>query len=90
MTARRRSACPICGAGCRSTRAGPGIGNNYQIGENGGVESVTLTTQQIPIHNHACCASQDRRDAATPAGAILRRDQAGVRSIRPPSPTDRR
>lgn len=26
--------------------------NTYQIGETGGVESVTLTTQQIPIHNH--------------------------------------
>lgn len=28
-------------------------GTTYQIGESAGVESVTLTTQQIPIHTHA-------------------------------------
>ena len=27
-------------------------GTTYQIGEKAGVESVTLTTNQIPIHNH--------------------------------------
>jgi microcystin-dependent protein len=32
---------------------GPGITQNYQIGEMAGTESVTLTTQQIPSHNHA-------------------------------------
>ena len=32
---------------------GPGITQNYQLGEKAGVESVTLSTQQIPIHNHA-------------------------------------
>lgn len=32
---------------------GPGISQNYQLGEQGGVESVTLTTQQTPVHNHA-------------------------------------
>jgi len=31
---------------------GPGITQNYVIGEQLGVESVTLTTQQIPQHNH--------------------------------------
>lgn len=30
---------------------GPG-GVTYQLGEMGGVEAVTLTTQQIPAHNH--------------------------------------
>jgi len=29
-----------------------GGGATYQIGEKSGVESVTLTTYQIPIHNH--------------------------------------
>src|SRR5436190_15267995 len=28
-------------------------GQTYTIGEAAGVESVTLTTQQIPIHNHS-------------------------------------
>lgn len=36
---------------------GPGISQNYVIGEKAGVESVTLTTQQIPIHNHAFLVS---------------------------------
>src|SRR3982074_3159912 len=38
---------------------GPGISQTYQIGEKGGVESVTLTTNQIPAHNHAFLASSD-------------------------------
>ncbi len=36
---------------------GPGIAQSYQMGEMAGVESVTLTTQQIPAHNHAFFAS---------------------------------
>jgi microcystin-dependent protein len=34
-------------------------GNSFVLGESAGVESVTLTTNQIPIHNHAllCAAS---------------------------------
>jgi microcystin-dependent protein len=31
---------------------GPGVSQNYIIGEAAGVESVTLTQQQIPTHNH--------------------------------------
>ncbi len=31
---------------------GTGGGGTYQIGEKSGVESVTLTVQQIPIHGH--------------------------------------
>jgi microcystin-dependent protein len=37
---------------------GPGISQYYVIGETGGVESVTLTSQQIPVHNHAVLASE--------------------------------
>src|SRR6476620_11735329 len=32
---------------------GTGITQSYVIGELAGVETVTLTTQQIPSHNHA-------------------------------------
>lgn len=35
---------------------GPGL-STYQIGELGGVEQVTLTTQQIPAHNHVAVAA---------------------------------
>jgi len=32
-------------------------GTVYQMGEQGGVENVTLTAQQIPVHNHTFLAS---------------------------------
>src|SRR5215213_7415071 len=38
------------------TGTGPGL-SPYTMGEGGGVESVTLTTQQIPTHNHQWMAS---------------------------------
>jgi microcystin-dependent protein len=37
---------------------GPGISQNYIIGQLGGAESVTLTTQQIPVHNHPVLITQ--------------------------------
>ena len=32
---------------------GPGLQSNYLMGETGGVETVTTTIQQIPVHTHA-------------------------------------
>jgi microcystin-dependent protein len=49
---------------------GPGISHNYQIGEMAGVESVTLTTQQIPIHNHAMVASTAVGNSISPADNV--------------------
>ena len=49
---------------------GPGISQNYIIGEQGGVESVTLTTQQIPTHNHTFIASGDAADQITGANGV--------------------
>src|SRR3954454_11903051 len=37
---------------------GTGAGSTYIVGEAAGVESVTLTTQQIPKHNHPFLATQ--------------------------------
>ena len=49
----------------------PSTGTNYIIGAVAGASSVTLTTQQIPIHNHAVIA--DNNNATTvntaPAGS---------------------
>jgi microcystin-dependent protein len=41
-------------------------GTNYQIGEAAGVESVTLTTQQLPSHSHNLVVSSNNatKDAA--------------------------
>src|SRR5947209_10428416 len=46
-------------------------GITYQLGEQGGVESVTLTTQQIPIHTHSMIATTGLGAAPSPAGNIL-------------------
>jgi microcystin-dependent protein len=50
---------------------GPGITQNYQLGERAGVESVTLTTQQIPIHTHPMLASGDTADQITGNNGVL-------------------
>ncbi|HET7843389.1 MAG TPA: tail fiber protein [Xanthomonadales bacterium] len=41
------------------------------IGEKAGVESVTLTTSQMPAHSHALLASQDTADGSTIAGRMF-------------------
>jgi microcystin-dependent protein len=46
-------------------------GITYQLGEAAGVESVTLTIQQIPQHNHPFLASIDPGSLPSPAGAVL-------------------
>jgi microcystin-dependent protein len=48
---------------------GPGL-SPRTIGESGGVESVTLTTQQIPTHNHAPLAFSTGGDQATPQNGV--------------------
>ena len=55
---------------------GPGISQNYQLGETGGVEEVTLTTQTIPIHTHPMLASADPASAKGGSGNILGRTPA--------------
>ena len=49
----------------------PAFGTPYQVGEMGGVESVTLTTQQIPVHNHAVVASTSTGTSNTPVDNIF-------------------
>jgi microcystin-dependent protein len=50
---------------------GPGISQTYQIGEETGVESVTLTTSQIPQHTHAMLASTAGGSSPNPEGNVL-------------------
>ena len=50
---------------------GPGISQNYQLAESVGVETVTLTVQQIPIHSHqALCHSGGSNNTANPQNAV--------------------
>src|SRR5689334_22943703 len=50
---------------------GTGGGSTYVIGQTGGVESVTLSVQQIPQHTHPLLASTDPGTQASPAGGVL-------------------
>jgi len=50
---------------------GPGITQNYVIGEEGGVEEVTLTEQQLPTHGHAMLASTGPGGSANPEGNVI-------------------
>jgi microcystin-dependent protein len=49
---------------------GPGLSQNYVIGEKAGVEQVTLSTQHIPIHSHVPLASSAAGTSDNPAGAV--------------------
>jgi microcystin-dependent protein len=48
---------------------GPGL-SSYVIGQSAGVETVTLTTQQLPSHTHAPIAAASG-DSNTPANTFL-------------------
>lgn len=46
-------------------------GNGYLLAESGGVEQVTLTSQQIPAHTHALQASTALSSSNAAAGKVL-------------------
>jgi microcystin-dependent protein len=50
--------------------AGTGAGRTYVLSQAAGVETVTLTTSQIPAHSHAALASAGAANANTPAGNV--------------------
>ncbi len=49
---------------------GPGL-SPYVLGEQGGVETVTLITTQMPMHNHLINASTEDAGAKNPNGQVL-------------------
>ena len=46
-------------------------GNGFTLAETGGVETVTLTSQQIPAHNHAFIATNNLANTNSPTGNTL-------------------
>src|SRR3954468_13707963 len=46
-------------------------GSGYVIGEAGGTESVTLTVNQMPSHNHPLQVSTDTGAQISPGGNVL-------------------
>jgi microcystin-dependent protein len=57
---------------------GPKISQTYQLGEQVGVESVTLTTNQIPIHAHALLASNQIGQNAQPQNGFFAQTSTGT------------
>lgn len=57
------------------THQGSKNGQTYIIGEMAGVESVTLTTQQMPQHTHALFAASTPGAVSTPSAQTMLSDQ---------------
>jgi microcystin-dependent protein len=63
-------------------------GNGFVMGQAAGVESVTLTTQQVPVHTHPFLGSQNQGSTTNPpsnvvggipgGGSVYIQDQTGV------------
>ena len=49
------------------------VGTGFQLGEKGGVESVTLSTNQIPSHTHGLLASQDVGNSPNSTNNVIAR-----------------
>lgn len=49
---------------------GGGGSGNYQLAQTGGVETVTLTTNTIPTHNHPAGCNSGPGNNASPANAV--------------------
>ncbi|MEA2297905.1 MAG: hypothetical protein QOF77_841 [Solirubrobacteraceae bacterium] len=56
---------------------GTASGTSFVIGETGGTESVTLTTQQMPLHRHSLQASTNVGGASNPAGNVFAQGPPG-------------
>lgn len=53
-------------------------GQTFTLGEAAGVESVTLTIQQIPVHTHALLASDTLANSQTPSGNMAARGSGQI------------
>jgi len=58
---------------------GPGL-SSYALGQQGGSESVTLNSQQLPPHNHSVSAFSDAGDTGKPANNFLGSIDNGYKS----------
>lgn len=65
--------------------AGTGSGlPSYQLGETGGVESVTLTVTQIPNHTHPLLGTSANAAQTTPGGAMFAQSSNQIYSFLSP------
>lgn len=61
-------------------------GSGFIMGETGGVEAVTLTTQQIPSHTHPLLGTETNGNQAAPSNTILANSTL-VQPYAPETPT---
>jgi microcystin-dependent protein len=54
---------------------GPGL-SNWTLAEAGGSESVTLTSNQMPVHNHTVSASTSIATESSPAANVVAQSSA--------------
>ena len=52
------------------------FGSGFIVGDTGGVEQVTLSTNQMPAHSHPLLASSNAATSQTPANLVLGQAQA--------------
>jgi microcystin-dependent protein len=56
---------------------GSGLGlSSYALAQSGGVEQVTLTTQQIPVHSHPLLATSNIANSSSPTDSIVAQSSA--------------
>jgi microcystin-dependent protein len=65
---------------------GPGL-SLRDLGEQGGVDTVTLLTTEIPLHTHNLLASSETGEDRPPAGKSFARSTGGNLYGNPASPT---
>ena len=53
-------------------------GNGFVLGEQGGVEEVTLTINEIPAHSHALLASGDLGNQLSTTGNLISNSQGAI------------
>jgi len=58
------------GRSCIHAGQGPGLGS-YVLGQLGGAENITLTTQTMPTHAHASYCTGTTQNNSIPNGAVL-------------------
>jgi microcystin-dependent protein len=61
------------------------MNSSFIIGQNGGVENVTLTTQQLPIHNHGAMASVNAGTSNTPGQNSVLASMGPAGTVSPPT-----
>jgi microcystin-dependent protein len=67
---------------------GTGTGlSTYVEGQVGGLENVTLNTNQMPLHTHPVAASDGNASGTRPGGAVLGRVQASIYAASPDGTT---